>query len=125
MEKTNLSSPTNPNGPSGTATSPAAGSLVNGSNYGGGGLQDLIGGAPLLDLDLGGGMGSVPVSTGAPNPSSLSSLEDIMGLSLGGGDGGLLGGISVPGGGAGQPATSFNLLDSLGDGGAPSLVGEF
>jgi len=123
MEKTNLSSPTNPDGPSSTATSTAAGSLVNGSNYSGGGLHDLIGGAPLLDLDLGGGGGSVPVSTGAPNPSSLSSLEDIMGLSIGGGDGGLLGGISVPGGGAGQPVSSFNLLDSLGDGGAPSLVG--
>ena len=56
MEKHTLNSPTNPNAPS----IPSTTSLVNGNELSG--LQDL-GGAPLLDLDIGGGgvgLGGVP-----------------------------------------------------------------
>ena len=58
-------------------------------------------GATLVDVDLIGGLGQPTPSlpqTGAPEVG-LSSLEDIMGLSLGGEVGG---------------TPSFNLLDTLG-----------
>jgi len=107
MEKHNLSSPTNP-----TASANNNNVVVNGSDNTGL-LADLGGGATLVDVDLIGGLGQpTPSLPQSCNEVGLSSLEDIMGLSLGGGE-------------VGQ-TPSFNLLDSLGGDGlgtpaAPSL----
>jgi len=95
MEKHNLSSPTNQGG-----TANNSNIVVNGSENTGL-LADIGSGATLVDVDLIGGLGQPTPSlpqAGAPEVG-LSSLEDIMGLSLGGEVGG---------------TQSFNLLDSLG-----------
>eukprot|EP00088_Acartia_fossae_P002323 TRINITY_DN10936_c0_g2_i10.p1 TRINITY_DN10936_c0_g2~~TRINITY_DN10936_c0_g2_i10.p1 ORF type:complete len:756 (+),score=196.49 TRINITY_DN10936_c0_g2_i10:232-2268(+) len=109
MERASLASPTNQSAPGGGLVAP----VVNGAPA----IGDNS--SPLLDLDLTGsglgGLGQVTANPASlPSSNPMSSLDEIMGLSLGGGAGAA--------DTTSQSQSSFNLLDSLGGGPDTSSV---